>query len=83
MSVRVFLVDEHELVHRGVRDLLWAADDMVVVGEAATANETLEKIRKPSQMSPCSTCVWVKAKAPRQASRSAAISARLIPRWPV
>ncbi len=44
MPVRVFLLDDHELVRRGVKDLLWAEDDMVVVGEATTAEEALEKI---------------------------------------
>ena len=44
MSVRVFLLDDHELVRRGIRDLLWREDDVTVVGEAATAEEALEKI---------------------------------------
>ncbi len=44
VMVRVFLLDDHELVRRGVRDLLWAEGDMVVVGEAATATEAMEKI---------------------------------------
>jgi two-component system response regulator DevR len=42
--VRVFLLDDHELVRRGVRDLLWAEEDLTVVGEAATAEEALERI---------------------------------------
>jgi two-component system, NarL family, response regulator DevR len=41
---RVFLLDDHELVRRGVRDLLWAEDDLSVVGEAGTAAEALERI---------------------------------------
>ncbi|AUH69272.1 MULTISPECIES: response regulator [Gordonia] len=36
---RVFLVDDHELVRRGLRDLLSTADDLEVVGEAATVAE--------------------------------------------
>ena len=44
MAVRVFLLDDHELVRRGVRDLLWAEDDLTVVGEASTALEALERI---------------------------------------
>ena len=44
MPVRVFLLDDHELVRRGIRDLLWAEDDMAVVGDAATAEEALERI---------------------------------------
>ena len=42
--MRVFLLDDHELVRRGVRDLLWSHDDMTVVGEAATAEEALSQI---------------------------------------
>jgi DNA-binding NarL/FixJ family response regulator len=44
MTVRVFLLDDHELVRRGVRDLLWGEEDIAVVGEAATAAEALERI---------------------------------------
>ncbi len=44
MPVRIFLLDDHELVRRGVRDLLWAEEDLRVVGEAATAEEALERI---------------------------------------
>ncbi len=43
-QTRVFLLDDHELVRRGIRDLLWTDKSMVVVGEAATAQEALEKI---------------------------------------
>jgi two-component system, NarL family, response regulator DevR len=41
---RVFLLDDHELVRRGIRDLLWAEEDLQVVGEAGTAEEALELI---------------------------------------
>jgi len=44
VTIRVFLLDDHELVRRGVRDLLWAEEDLSVVGEAATAEEALERI---------------------------------------
>jgi DNA-binding NarL/FixJ family response regulator len=44
MAVRVFLLDDHEVVRRGVRDLLEAQDDFDVVGEAATAEEGLSRI---------------------------------------
>ena len=44
MPVRVFLLDDHELVRRGVRDLLWTVDELEVVGEASTADEALELI---------------------------------------
>src|SRR5262245_35142879 len=42
--IRIFLLDDHELVRRGIRDLLWTEDDMVVVGQAANAAEALELI---------------------------------------
>src|SRR4029450_13801085 len=35
--ITVFLLDDHEVVRRGVRDLLEAEPDITVVGEAATA----------------------------------------------
>jgi len=44
MTVRVFLLDDHEVVRRGVRDLLEAEDDFVVVGEAGTAEEARQRI---------------------------------------
>jgi len=42
--VRVFLLDDHEVVRRGVRDLLERTDDIKVVGEASTAAEALRRI---------------------------------------
>lgn len=39
--IRVFLLDDHEIVRRGVRDLIDGEPDMVVVGEAGTADEAL------------------------------------------
>lgn len=42
--VRVFLLDDHELVRRGIRDLLYTEPTIVVVGEASDAEEALEKI---------------------------------------
>ena len=39
--VRVFIVDDHELVRRGLRDLLGTADDITVIGEAASVSEAL------------------------------------------
>ncbi|MEJ7584882.1 MAG: response regulator transcription factor [Acidimicrobiales bacterium] len=44
MTVRVFLLDDHEVVRRGLRDLLEAEDDLDVVGEAGTAQEANERI---------------------------------------
>lgn len=44
MTVRVFLLDDHEVVRRGLRDLLEAEDDFEVVGEAGTAEEAYGRI---------------------------------------
>jgi two-component system, NarL family, response regulator DevR len=44
MSVRIFLLDDHEVVRRGVRELLEVEDDLEVVGEAGTAEEALQRI---------------------------------------
>ncbi|WP_405860103.1 response regulator transcription factor [Streptomyces sp. NBC_00090] len=40
---RVFLVDDHEVVRRGLRDLIDDEPDMDVVGEAATAEQALAR----------------------------------------
>ncbi len=42
--IRVFLLDDHEVVRRGVRELLDAEDDIEVVGEADTAERALTRI---------------------------------------
>jgi two-component system, NarL family, response regulator DevR len=44
VTVRVFLLDDHEIVRRGVRELLEAEDDLEVVGEASTAEEAYARI---------------------------------------
>ena len=44
MTVRVFLLDDHEIVRRGLRELLESEDDVEVVGEAGTAEEALARI---------------------------------------
>ncbi len=42
--VRVFLLDDHEVVRRGVHDLLDTESDLTVVGEAGTAEHALTRI---------------------------------------
>jgi two-component system response regulator DevR len=42
--LRVFLLDDHELVRRGIRDLLEDEQDLVVVGEASSGEEALARI---------------------------------------
>jgi DNA-binding NarL/FixJ family response regulator len=41
---RVFLLDDHEIVRRGLRELLEAEDDLRIVGEAGTAADALARI---------------------------------------
>lgn len=43
-KITVFLLDDHEVVRRGVRDLLESVGDIAVVGEAGTAAEALQRI---------------------------------------
>jgi two-component system, NarL family, response regulator DevR len=45
VQIRVFLMDDHEIVRRGVREVLEAEQDIVVVGEAGTASAALARIR--------------------------------------
>ena len=44
VTTRVFLLDDHEVVRRGLRELLDAEDDLEVVGEAGTAEEAHRRI---------------------------------------
>jgi two-component system, NarL family, response regulator DevR len=44
MPIRVFLLDDHEVVRRGLSDLLGLESDMEVVGEAGTAADALHRV---------------------------------------
>jgi DNA-binding NarL/FixJ family response regulator len=44
MAIRVFLLDDHELVREGIRSLLESDGEIEVVGEASTAAEALTRI---------------------------------------
>ena len=46
MTIRVFLLDDHEVVRRGVRELLEgdSQNEIEVVGEAGTAEEALQRV---------------------------------------
>lgn len=44
-ATRIFLLDDHEVVRRGIRDLIEDEDDLVVVGEAGTAAEALARLQ--------------------------------------
>jgi DNA-binding NarL/FixJ family response regulator len=43
-AIRVFLLDDHEVVRRGVAELIGGEPDLEVVGEASTAAEALSRI---------------------------------------
>ena len=76
VPIRVFLLDDHEIVRRGLRELLEGEDDLEIVGEAGTAEEALGRIPPTSPMSRSSTCVSRTVTA----SRCVATSVRRIPR---
>lgn len=44
--IRVVVADDHHLVRQGIRALLQQAEDMEVVGEAATGQEAVEMAEK-------------------------------------
>lgn len=44
MPIRVFLLDDHEIVIRGLRELFETEDGIEVVGEASTAEQALRRI---------------------------------------
>lgn len=44
VTISVFLVDDHEIVRRGLADLLEAEPDMRIAGQAASVSEALTRI---------------------------------------
>jgi two-component system, NarL family, response regulator DevR len=44
MTTRVFLLDDHEIVRRGLRELLEQEGDLEIVGEAGSAEEAYARI---------------------------------------
>ena len=44
MPIRVYLLDDHEIVRRGLRELLELEDDLQVVGESGSAEEAARRI---------------------------------------
>ena len=44
MAIRVFLLDDHEVVREGIRSLLESDEDIEVVGEASTAEQAMARI---------------------------------------
>lgn len=45
-KIRVFLLDDHEIVRRGVAQVVNAESDLEVVGEASGAAQTLSEVRR-------------------------------------
>ena len=43
-AIRVYLLDDHEVVRRGLRDLLEDSGDIVVVGESGSAKEAAARM---------------------------------------
>jgi DNA-binding NarL/FixJ family response regulator len=44
VTITVFLLDDHEVVRRGLADLLEASGEITVVGEAGTAEQALNRL---------------------------------------
>jgi len=44
MTTRVFLVDDHEIVRRGIAEIIDTERDLEVVGEASTAQQALGRV---------------------------------------
>jgi len=44
VTTKVFLLDDHEVVRRGLRELFDSEEDLTVVGEASTAQEALARV---------------------------------------
>ena len=42
--IRVLIADDHAIVRSGLRALLGAVEDMEVVGDASTGDETVERV---------------------------------------
>ncbi|MCX6304771.1 MAG: response regulator transcription factor [Bacteroidetes bacterium] len=43
-KIRIFLVDDHQLVRDGIKALLISAEDLIILGEASSGKECFEKI---------------------------------------
>ena len=46
MTIRVILADDHQIVRRGLRELLEKQNDLAVVGEARTGEEAIRLARE-------------------------------------
>jgi len=43
--IKIFIVDDHEIIREGLKKILKEESDLIVVGEAQNGDETLEKIK--------------------------------------
>ena len=81
VTIRVFLVDDHELVRRGISELLSSEDDIEVVGEASNGDEAERRV---AAVQPDVAILDVRlGEGERRGSRSVARSAPRTPRSPV
>jgi two-component system response regulator DevR len=46
VTIRIFLVDDHEIVRRGIADLIEEETDLEVVGEASSVAEAMARVPK-------------------------------------
>ncbi len=67
--IRVFLLDDHEIVRRGLRTLLEAEDDIEVVGEAGRVADAIPRSLRSAPTSRSSTAACPTAPASRCAAR--------------
>ncbi len=44
LKIRIFLVDDHQLVRDGIKSLLQSSEEVMILGEASTGKECFEKI---------------------------------------
>ena len=65
MSISVFLLDDHEIVRRGIAQLLETEGDIEVIGEAATAAQAMARIPALRPDVRSSTCGCPTARACR------------------
>ena len=68
--IRVYLLDDHEVVRRGLRALLESAGDVVVIGESGSAVDATHRVPALSRTSSSSTYASPMAQASRSAARS-------------
>ena len=61
--IRLLLVDDHEIVRRGLRELLESNDDLSVVAEAGTLDDALKVSTWTTSTSRCSTYAYPTAAA--------------------